>query len=174
MTKYAKLISETQIEFPPKNKGSICNYDTNYDLLIEDGYKEYVPADIDPDTVYSFTYIDLGNKIKQIATEIPQPDPAVVREQQFERDFFETSLGWIRRQVSMSDGTRRDFLSDLFPAIAIAANTGIPVMVLAYNKPDDFSEEITNWTQYQHNEIVTAHFLQECMTRLQNDFIPIN
>ena len=44
MTKYAKLISETQIQFPPKNKDGICNYDLDVELLIEDGYKEYIEA----------------------------------------------------------------------------------------------------------------------------------
>ena len=44
MTQYAKLISETQVEFPPKNKGSIINYNLDYEQLIADGYKEFIPA----------------------------------------------------------------------------------------------------------------------------------
>ena len=42
MTKYAKFISSTKIEFPPITKGSIINYKINYPMLIEDGYKELI------------------------------------------------------------------------------------------------------------------------------------
>ena len=34
------------------------------------------------------------------------------RENLFNREFFQTSLGWIRRQVNMKDGSKKDFLSD--------------------------------------------------------------
>jgi len=173
MTQYAKYINETTIEFPPKNKGSIINYDQNVELLIADGYKEFIKAETEIGKSYTFTYEDLGNAIQEIATEIPQPDPAVVREEQFNRDFFQTSLGWIRRSVTMQDNEQKDFLSDLLPSIAIATNSGLNVNILAYDKPD-FTQEITDWTIYQHSETVTAQFIQECFLQLQNDFIPIN
>jgi hypothetical protein len=41
MIKFAKFISNTYVEFPPKNKGSVLNYNTNYELLIQDGYKQF-------------------------------------------------------------------------------------------------------------------------------------
>lgn len=174
MTVYARMIDETAIEFPPKNKGAVCNYDTNVDLLTADGYKPYIEAETDPKKVYSFTYKDLGNSILQIATEVIQPTPEEVREEQFERDFFETSLGWIRRKATMQDGTQKDFLSDLFPTMAFNVSLGVTVNVLTYTKPNDFSEEITDWTQFQHWKVVTNQFIQECSLQLQNDFIPIN
>ena len=174
MTKYAKFINETTIEYPPKNKGDITNYDTNVELLTEDGYKELIEAEKEIGKAYNITYEDLGNAIKEIATEIPQPDPAIIREEQFNRDFFQTSLGWIRRKPTMADGTQKDFLSDLFPTMAFNASLGATVNVLAYTKPNDFSEEITDWTQYQHWEVITNQFIQECSLQLQNDFIPIN
>lgn len=173
MTKYAKYISETQIEFPPKNKGSISNFDHNVEAMLADGYKEFIEAEKEIGKAYTITYVDEGVQILEIAVEIPQPDPAVVREEQFNRDFFQTSLGYIRRNVTMADGSQKDFLSDLLPTIALAVSTGTQVNVIAYDKPD-FSEEIADWTQYQHIETVTAQFIQECFLQTQNDFKPIN
>lgn len=95
------------------------------------------------------------------------------RETQFDKEFFLTSLGYIRRGVSMADGSKKDFLSDLLPTIAMALNMNTPVTVLAYDRPD-FTEPVTDWTQYQHAETATAQFIQECFVQLQNDFLPIN
>lgn len=94
------------------------------------------------------------------------------KEQEFYKEFFLTSLGYIRRSVSMQDGSKKDFLSDLLPTISMAVSQGTPVNVIAYDKPD-FTQEI-HWEDYQHMEIVTPQFIQECFLQLQNDFLPIN
>ncbi|MBO6272121.1 hypothetical protein J6O48_05005 [bacterium] len=39
---YAKFINESTIELPPKNKGSVVNYNNNERLLIADGYKPLI------------------------------------------------------------------------------------------------------------------------------------
>lgn len=90
------------------------------------------------------------------------------REEQFNKDFFNTSLGYIRREVTMKNGSK-DFLSDLLPTITKAVEMGMETKVIAYDKPP-FDKEITDWTPYQHNEIVTLQFIQECMKQLQADF----
>lgn len=95
------------------------------------------------------------------------------RQAEFEKEFFETSLGWIRRAVNMANGTTKDFLSDLLPTISMAVQSGTPVNIIAYNEPD-FTEEITDWKPYQHLEVVTPQFIQECFLQLSNDFLPIN
>ena len=95
------------------------------------------------------------------------------REAEFNKEFFNTSLGYIRRSVTMADGSHKDFLSDLLPVISMAVQMNTPVTVIAYDKPD-FTEEVTDWTQYQHTETVTVQFIQECFLQLQNDFIPTN
>lgn len=93
------------------------------------------------------------------------------REQEFLKEFFLTSLGYIRRSVSMADGGKKDFLSDLLPVISMGVQAGQEVKVIAYTMPD-FTEEVTDWTQYQHVETVTAQFIQECFLQLSNDFLP--
>ena len=95
------------------------------------------------------------------------------RKSEFEKGFFETSLGWIRRAVNMANGTTKDFLSDLLPTISMAVQMGTPVNIIAYDEPE-FDEDITDWTPYQHQEVVTAQFIQECFMQLSNDFLPIN
>ena len=91
------------------------------------------------------------------------------REQQFDKEFFETSLGYVRRKVTMKDGSHKDFLSDLLPVISIAISQAQPVTVLTYDKPD-FTQEVINWEDYQHQSTVTATFIQECFNQLQSDF----
>ena len=88
---------------------------------------------------------------------------------QFNNDFFNTSLGYIRRKVTMKDGSRKDFLSDLLPTISIAFNMGQEVKVIAYDMPD--FGDLKPIEEYQHSEIVTAQFIQECFMQLNSDFV---
>lgn len=95
------------------------------------------------------------------------------REKEFNTEFFNTSLGYIRRNVTMANGATRDFLSDLLPTIAMGIQLNQPVTVICYDKPD-FTEEVTDWVKYQHVENATAQFVQECFMQLSNDFKPVN
>lgn len=95
------------------------------------------------------------------------------REKQFNKDFFQTSLGYVRRKVSMTTGETKDFLSDLLPTISMCVQMEKPVTIITYNKPD-FTQEITDWTVLQNVQTVTAEFVQECFMQLSNDFKPVN
>lgn len=95
------------------------------------------------------------------------------REEYFYHSFFSTSLGWIRRGVTLKTNTKVDFLTDLLPTIAMGANMGQKVKVIAYNKPP-FDKDVEDWTKYQHVEEVTPQFIQECFNQLQEDFGIIN
>jgi len=44
MDNYAKLISETEIEYAPINKDGILNYNRNIPQMKKDGYKPLIPA----------------------------------------------------------------------------------------------------------------------------------
>ena len=91
------------------------------------------------------------------------------REAEFNKAFFNTSLGYIRRKVTMADGSHKDFLSDLLPVISMGVQAGQAVNILAYDAPP-FDEDVTDWTEYQHQKIVTAQFIQECFLQLSTDF----
>lgn len=98
-----------------------------------------------------------------------EQEQAEKRQSNFETEFFNTSLGWIRRQVNMKDGSTKDFLSDLLPAISMALNSGIATPIITYKTPD-FTHDITDWTIYQEIKQVTPQFIQECFNQLSADF----
>ena len=108
----------------------------------------------------------------------PQIDPdyeakiIAERQEQFNKDFFKTSLGYIRRKVSMATGETKDFLSDLLPTISMGVQMGQPVTIITYKEPD-FTEEEINWVELQEQKTVTAQFVQECFLQLSNDFKPV-
>lgn len=109
MTQYAKYISNTEIEFPPKNKGNIINYNLDYEQLIEDGYKEFIPAEKEIGKAYAITYVDLEDKVKEIATEII-PDPAEVLAQAKQTKVNENDIA---RDAALNQGvTYKDVLFD--------------------------------------------------------------
>ena len=63
--RYAKYISETQIDFPPVNKDNIINYYLDVEELIKDGYKELEECPIpETDRYFEIRYRD-EDKIRQ-------------------------------------------------------------------------------------------------------------
>ena len=113
--------------------------------------------------IYDFELMTVEEKEEKEAQE---------REEQFNKDFFKTSLGYVRRKVSMATGETKDFLSDLLPTISMGVQMGQPVTIITYNKPD-FTQGITDWTVFQNEQTVTAKFVQECFLQLSNDFKPV-
>lgn len=107
-------------------------------------------------------------------TEEYNQEQIKLKETQFNKEFFLTSLGYIRRKVSMSTGETKDFLSDLLPVISMGVQSGQTVPIITYSLPD-FSKELT--TEYleslQTVKNVTAQFVQECFLQLSNDFVPM-
>lgn len=91
------------------------------------------------------------------------------KQEQFNKDFFLTSLGYIRRKVTMKTGETKDFLSDLLPVISMGVNSGQIVTVIAYKEPD-FTQDVTDWEALQEVKTVTPEFIQECFARLSSDF----
>lgn len=74
-------------------------------------------------------------------------------EKQFEIDFFNTSLGYVRRNVTMKNGSHKDFLADILPILQV----GIPI--LTYTKDGR-----------QNKVLVTEKFIEECKQQVVKDF----
>ena len=93
------------------------------------------------------------------------------REEQFKKEFFHTSLGWIRRSVSMKNGTKKDFLGDLLLPIKVGLDMGQEVEIITYQTPD-FTRELTKdyVISLQEIKVVTNQFIQECLSQTVNDF----
>lgn len=79
--------------------------------------------------------------------------PKRLRREEFERQFFNTSLGWVRRIVTMQDGSIKSFLTDILPLLATGVN------VLTYDT------ELN-----QSKVLVTEQFINECKQQLLKDF----
>lgn len=103
------------------------------------------------------------------------PNAEEVREQkrksEFEIAFFETSLGWIRRKVTMKDGSIKDFLADLLLPIKAGMELGQNVEIITYKLPD-FSKEPTEeyMKTLQENKFATPDFIRECLFQTVKDF----
>lgn len=93
------------------------------------------------------------------------------RESEFQKAFFHTSLGWIRRKVSMKDGSIKDFLSDLLLSIKAGLELGGEVEIITYQNPD-FSNDITNeyLVTLQERKNATMEFVEECLSQTVADF----
>lgn len=76
------------------------------------------------------------------------------QEEQFKKDFFNTSLGYVRRKVHMKDGFIKDFLSDILPLLQV------DVPIITYNI--DGTQNV--------GVLVTEQFIQECKQQLMIDF----
>lgn len=75
------------------------------------------------------------------------------KHQQFLKEFFNTSLGYVRRKVSMQTGETKDFLADILPILQV----GIPI--LTYTEEGE-----------QNKVLVTEDFIDECKQQVIKDF----
>lgn len=93
------------------------------------------------------------------------------RQEAFEKEFFNTSLGWIRREVRMQDGSTRNFLSDLLLQIKAGLEMGVNVDILTYKLPD-FTQELSDEYIKTLQEIKPAdsEFIQECLMQTVTDW----
>ena len=73
--------------------------------------------------------------------------------EQFNKEFFNTSLGYVRRKVTMKDGSERNFLTDILPLLQV----GVPILT--------YTRELA-----QNKVLVTETFINECKQQLLNDF----
>ena len=83
---YVKLI-DGKIQEAPKNKGSILNYDTNIELLTQDGYKLLIEAEI-PQTnrMYHFEYVEGTEAITETIVYDETQEEADAREARVRRE----------------------------------------------------------------------------------------
>ena len=109
------------------------------------------------------------NSIIEKTPEEISEDEKQKRRERFLNEFFETSLGWVRRKVTMKDGSKKDFLSDLLPAIKAGMEMGQTPEIIFYNEPD-FNVDYADLTDFQELKTVNAIFIQECLAQLAEDF----
>lgn len=106
---------------------------------------------------------------------IPAPNlnerKAQRKKEEFEKAFFYTSLGWIKRKVTMQDGSVKDFLADLLLAVKAGIEMGQEVEIITYKTPDyteDMSKEYLE--SLQELKFATPDFIRECLFQTVKDF----
>ena len=105
----------------------------------------------------------------------PEDPEEIARRQEAERraywtrEFFQTSLGWVRKKPTMKDGSVDNFLTDDLPLIAIAMLNGEVAKVFVYATPD-YTQEIDP-IALQSYVSVTPLFIKECLDEKQNEFV---
>lgn len=93
------------------------------------------------------------------------------RQQQFEKEFFPTTLGWIKRKVTMANGATKDFLADLLLSIKAGIELGQNVEIIVYKMPDFTKEPTLEYMEsLQEIKIATSDFIQECLFQTVKDF----
>lgn len=99
------------------------------------------------------------------------------QQEYWNKNFFSTSLGWIKRKPLMKDGTVKDFLNDCLPVIKIGlTEAGLPEgAVIRYAAPD-FKQplSVAYLETLQDNSAISyvegVQFIQECVNRFLADF----
>lgn len=165
MTRYTKLIDGKYLQ--NLTNENALNYLDEAELN-NDGYKEFVPATKEEGKAYTYSYEETATQIIEHVEEII-PDYEKIRREQFHRDFFNTSLGYIRRKVTMKTDEIKDFLTDLLPTIALAVNSGQAVEIITYLEPD-FTHDIEDWEALQVKKQATPQFIQDCFAQVSIDF----
>ena len=110
-------------------------------------YQTYI---LSPERYYIYD-INTDDVIVNPNFEIEQEQ---TKQKQFEKDFFQTSLGFVRRKVLMKTGETKDFLFDIKPTLKI------DIPILTYNQ--DGTQNI--------GVLVTQAFLDECDKQIYFDF----
>ncbi len=141
------------------------------DFIVKYNHNQGLKIEETPTAYYALE----ANEIMQDGKPIVDPDyenkQSEAREKQFRNEFFQTSLGWIRRKVNMKDGSTKDFLADLLLPIKAGLELGQKVVIITYKTPDftiDYDEEYI--ISLQEKKEATAGFIQECLMQTVADF----
>lgn len=118
-----------------------------------------------PEELYNAWLEDRKKVICQSGEVILNPNYETEKQaellEQFNKEFFNTSLGYIRRKVTMKDGSSKDFLTDIVPLLQV----GVQIITYSLN-----GTELTQNT----GVTVTENFINECKQQLFADFYGIS
>ena len=134
--------------------------DMNNIEISEDLYTKYI-ADKD------FLMVTEEGEIQE------NPDYLTIKEAQrrayFEARFFPTHLGYVKREVTMKNGNKKDFLTDMLTTLRV----GLPIFT--YAQPD-FTKEVTeaDILATQQIEYADEQFIAEWENQFAIDFYGFN
>lgn len=119
-----------------------------------------------------------GEPVDITTTDEYKQKEANEREAYFKVNFFETSLGWIRKTVNMKDGNTKDFLFDCFPLLrAMITQNGLMANSFLYYDLPDFTKDLTQeyMITLQHANpaldlTAATTFANECSAQIVKEF----
>lgn len=106
------------------------------------------PQNMDKWAIIDGVFMDITN------TEAYKAKKAQEEQERIKQDFFNTSLGYVKRKVTMINGDVKDFLFDIKPTLSV----GNPI--ITYN---------IDGTQ-NRGVLVTEEFITECDKQIYRDF----
>lgn len=112
-------------------------------------------ATVDDNTWAEYANTDKWDIVNGVFTDITDTEAYKEKKrQEFLKEFFPTSLGYVSRKVHMKDGSVVSFLTDVLPLLQVN------VPIITYN---------INGTQ-NIGVLVTSQFIEECKQQMLNDF----
>ena len=167
--KYAKL-TEGILEFAPQNKGAIINYNVNVELMVKDGYKEFLPVPRPEQTnrKYHIEYVESNSSIEEMIVfdetqEQADEREAREREEEFKTKFFNiVGYGWYRKQPKGYQSAVES-MNVLFNIANVS--DGIQAGLIIFYQQPDFTkpEECTEEWLVRHQNKLTAMTKAEFM-----------
>lgn len=166
-------IENGQIKQPPKNTSTVSNYIDDTELLIKDGYRQASAEEIG--LINTGMAIVVDGVIYDLAkTEAYITRQIIEREEKFKREFFKTSIGWIRREVTLKNGDTEGFIKDNLPLIGLSiTDNGLPAGVFVYyDEPLSYSEDLVliNHDSPALTKLQAQQFVGECILQKAKDF----
>ena len=141
------------------------------DFIAEYNHRKGLKIEETSDAIYALEKNEIIKNGIPIINPNYEAECASERQKKFERDFFQTSFGWIRRQVRMKDGTTKDFLADLLLQIKAGIELGQEVNVITYHLPDFYQEATEDYmVSLQEKKLATLQFVAECLSITAQDF----
>ncbi len=148
-----------------------CNDKERADFIVKYNHKQGLKIEETENAIYALLENEIMQNNEPIININYENELIESRKALFENEFFNTSLGWIRRKVNMKDGSKKDFLSDLLLQIKAGLELGQVVEIITYSQPD-FSQEISEeyMISLQERKNATLEFIGECLNRTVMDF----
>ena len=141
------------------------------DFIVNYNHKQGLMIEETEEALYALLPNEIMQNNQPVINANYEAELALERETEFKKEFFETSLGWIRRKVNMKDGSKKDFLSDLLLQIKAGLELGQNIEIVTYSTPD-FSNDLTPeyLLSLQVKKNATSEFIQECLMQTVADF----
>lgn len=148
-----------------------CSETDRLNFIVEYNHKKGLRIEETKTAFFALEANEIISGDKAVIDENYEQKMAKKRKETFEKEFFLTSIGWIRRNVRMKDGSSKNFLSDLLIPIKTGLELGQEVVIITYKTPD-FNNDLNSdyMLSLQERKSATPDFIQDCLTQLVNDF----